>query len=165
MSKYFRFKKGSDAWGQLHKCFTYQDAWKANKEEIEKFLGFPMQDNLYLDVEVLTLNPKAVPEEWKSQFRLNSIPAVAKKNSKINKEWVALCNRLGLEVHKITYFAFAHGLYGAGTFYNMFGDYYYRSKREHDALRNEYLETIMEPISEVEFHELRAKHLKEEKAS
>lgn len=161
MSKFYKFIKGTDAWEALDKCFTYFEKWKENREEIEQFLGFPMVENLYHDVDTLTINPKVMPDEWATQFKKYSTPAVAKVNSKINKQWKELCNRLGLEVHRVSFFSFAYGIYGGGTYHSMYGDYYFAYTNEHRDLKDEHISEIMEEISEVEFLELRAKHLKE----
>src|SRR5690348_13060425 len=98
MEKYIKIKKGTKAWNLFNEHWTFPNKWTANKEIIEKFLGFPMQDNLFYDVGALIIERKVLPVEWESQFKKNSYPAEAKATSKINKEWLKMCKELGLEV-------------------------------------------------------------------
>jgi hypothetical protein len=131
MERYFKVKEKTDAWERFNDIWTWESKWTECHKQLEEFLGFEYEENLYLDNETLTINPKVLKEEWKDQFKKNSYPAIAKKNSKINKKWVELCNSLGLKVYKTTiHISLGLGIYGKieTLFPPMNGTYYFKGK-------------------------------------
>ncbi|RXZ77956.1 hypothetical protein EBB07_28260 [Paenibacillaceae bacterium] len=126
MSRYFKVKRNTEAWDKINHLWTFGDKWIANKIEIESFLGFPMQKNLYLDIETLTIDRSVLPREWENQFKKNTYPATAKKNSKINIQWRELANKLKLEVVRSSELSISLGIFGqVSTYYPQINEEYY----------------------------------------
>jgi hypothetical protein len=132
METYIKVKEDTEAWNLFNELWTYQDKWRVNREEIEAFLGIPLLKNFYYDINKLTIESNAVPEHLKNQFKKNSIPAVAKSNSKINKDWVELCKKLKLTVVRTSDIAIALNIFGAVDKYfaPMNGDFYFQARKD-----------------------------------
>jgi hypothetical protein len=155
--KVLKIKKESEAYELIYKCYHYHEKWNEHKVEIEEFLGFEKNENLYHSVSALYINPKMIKEEWKDQFKKNTSPAQAKSGSKINKQWIALCKKLGLEVHDLQSFRIKFGLYFHGFSIHNFSDEYYIEFK--DGLSGGSLNDWAEAISEPDFLRIKADYL------
>ncbi|TPG74007.1 hypothetical protein EEL32_25460 [Brevibacillus laterosporus] len=153
MGTYARIKRETEAWELMNNIFTFQEKWVAHREEIEAFLGFPMEGNLYWNIHSLVIDRKMVKPEWEKEFRKNTHPATTKSKSKLRQQWIDLCKRLGLEVYLTEDFALTYGLWGMTTpLHSIDGSYFVEFKRDFDLSHYEWAEKVDEP----EFLRLRA---------
>lgn len=157
MSTYLRVKENTDAWTRFNDVWTWEDKWVENQKELEAFLGFDYEKNLYLDCETLTIDPRVLPDEWNEQFKKNSHPAVAKKTSKINKEWVELCEKLQLKVYNSTrHISFPLDVYGKiETLYPPMDGVFYCKQKNGKPVDWKIYDWI-EEVNEVDFLRIRA---------
>jgi len=169
MSKYIKVKPNTEAWNLFNKLWTYKDKWVDNRASIEEFLGFSMQDSLYFNIENLTIKRHALPKEWEIQFKKNADPAEAKKNSELNKGWIALCRQLGLTVTHTHEISFPLGIWNlVECFYPpMNGDYYFSTKEDHNRSKSSSDEMLnaewVEEVDEPTYLRIRADFLEKDK--
>ncbi|MCR8979498.1 hypothetical protein [Brevibacillus laterosporus] len=162
MGTYARIKPETEAWDLMNKIFTSKEKWIENREEIESFLGFPMDGNLYININYLVIERKMVKPEWEMEFRKNSHPAVTKVKSKLRKQWVDLCKRLGLEAYQTSDFYFKFGLWGTPSLYHSINsDYFIEFDGDVDLGPHEWAEEVNEP----EFLRLRADWIEKSNSS
>lgn len=166
--KYAKIKQGTPAWELMNKIFTYHRVWGEHQQEISEFLGFPMDGNIAFQVSNLWVAPKALREhrpEWLKEFKKSEHEITsAKANSKIKKEWVALCGKLGLETYTTRDFSFKFGLAFMGNieFHNMEGEYLVAIDNDKfDFSTHDWAEIIDEPT----FLRMRADFLDKQKSA
>ncbi|MDN9011084.1 hypothetical protein [Brevibacillus laterosporus] len=162
MGTYVRIKPETEAWDLMNKIFTFQEKWVEHREEIESFLGFSIDGNLYFDINDLVIDRKMVKPEWEKEFKKNSHPAVTKARSKLGKQWIDLCKRLGLEVYRTSDFYIKFGFWGTSSKYHSINsDYFVEFDKDVDLGPREWAEEI----SELEFLRLRADWIEKSNSS
>lgn len=166
---YYKMKKDSEEFRLFEKVKNSPKKWyEPNiRKELEELLEVNIEDNLGITSKVLYLaNPN---EKYIKQFKSNKEGDfyVARKNSKLQKEYIDLCEKYELEVYRLNEFWLDTNLTQGDGFsvyrkkcikqiITVYEDWYFESStKELDDF------DWLELINEVDFLELRAKYLRE----
>ena len=167
---YFKIKKDTKTWELMDKCWHWQDAWlevQVQDEIIDLIGTTEIIDDLIADIECLTL--RKVPEHLENQFRKDDGYGNfrARKNSRINKDWIEFCAKHDLYVYNPRQFTKDIGLAKWGNnkssidFFKFEDDYVLQINNSNkNATYYEKFE--FDRIEEIEFLAMKIKNLQKE---
>lgn len=166
---YYKIKMGSNMYVDLHKVYnSYKDWFKDEvKKDIIALIGYDYGSTFVCDSRILYVDANKIKAEDRGNYCKDVIYQgkhrllKAKKTSKVNKEYLAICKKYDLTSYDFTSFRLDY-FFGYGISIHPFLDdvYVIECKKELD-------DCSLEKISEVDFMQLGldlAKY-KEEKAN